>query len=325
MFAEAIEDILSNCCTPAVVRQIEHGDAGLALWSTFSSSGFLELLRGEDEGGAALPLNELFGIIVQFGRHAAPLPFAQSICARILVGPGTALPDGPLTLAPALLRDATGALHCPAVPYGTVADHVLAVDGERMVLIDARIAQRGISSAFGGQVTTLSWIDDRHMQTLDADVSAFEPMAATLHAALIAGALERVLELTLLYCIDRRQFGKLLGSFQVIQHQMSLMAEHVAAVRIAAEGAFEGGLQIPRLVTSAIAKARASEAAPLVANIAHAVHGAIGVTEEYDLQLYTRRLHEWRMAHGSESYWHAIVGQQLLASDQTFADFICGL
>ena len=50
--------------------------------------------------------------------------------------------------------------------------------------------------------------------------------------------------------------------------------------------------------------------------IAHAVHGAIGVTAEYDLQLYTRRLQEWRGDFGSQAYWHAQLGAALLASPQ---------
>ncbi|MNG36961.1 hypothetical protein D3C84_1241600 [compost metagenome] len=51
---------------------------------------------------------------------------------------------------------------------------------------------------------------------------------------------------------------------------------------------------------------------PLVASTAHALHGAIGVTEEFDLQLYSRRLHEWRMADGSEAYWNRVVGETML-------------
>ena len=49
-----------------------------------------------------------------------------------------------------------------------------------------------------------------------------------------------------------------------------------------------------------------------MASTAHALHGAIGVTEEFDLQLYSRRLHEWRMADGSEAYWNRIVGEAML-------------
>ena len=60
----------------------------------------------------------------------------------------------------------------------------------------------------------------------------------------------------------------------------------------------------------------------LVSSTAHALHGAIGVTAEYDLQLLTRRLHEWRMAHGSEAYWNLVVGQSVLASDLPLVDFV---
>jgi len=63
---------------------------------------------------------------------------------------------------------------------------------------------------------------------------------------------------------------------------------------------------------AAIAKARASEAALEVAALSHAIHGAIGFTAEYDLQLYTRRLHLWRQTAGAESYWHDQVGAATL-------------
>ncbi|WP_325342676.1 acyl-CoA dehydrogenase family protein [Xylophilus sp.] len=57
-------------------------------------------------------------------------------------------------------------------------------------------------------------------------------------ALLPAGALGQVLGLTLQYANDRSQFGRSIGKFQAIQHQLAEMAEHVAAVRIAAATAF---------------------------------------------------------------------------------------
>jgi alkylation response protein AidB-like acyl-CoA dehydrogenase len=53
------------------------------------------------------------------------------------------------------------------------------------------------------------------------------------------------------------------------------------------------------------------------------VHGGMGFTEEYDLQLYTRRLHEWRIAYGSEAFWNRELGTELLQKSDTRAiDFI---
>jgi alkylation response protein AidB-like acyl-CoA dehydrogenase len=146
--------------------------------------------------------------------------------------------------------------------------------------------------------------------------------AAALHAALLSGAMTRVFEMTLQYCNDRIQFGKTLGKFQAVQHQLSVMAEHVAAASIAAEAAFRTDAATPSLLAAAMAKSRTSEAAVLVASMAHALHGAIGIAEEYDLQLLTRRLHEWRMAHGSEAHWNALIGHSVLASDTSIADFV---
>jgi len=73
---------------------------------------------------------------------------------------------------------------------------------------------------------------------------------------------------------------------------------------------------------AALAKARTSDAAALVAPMAHAVHGAIGITAELDLQLYTRRLHEGRADYGAEGHWNRVVGRALLAADGGALDFM---
>ena len=131
---------------------------------------------------------------------------------------------------------------------------------------------------------------------------------ALITATLMAGAMQRVLEATLAYANDRAQFGKSIGKFQAVQQQLSVMAEQVFAARMAAEiGCASDGIA-PQPLRAAVAKARASEAAEKVVAIAHAVHGAIGVTAEFDLQLHTRRLQEWRGDFGSQAYWHAQLG-----------------
>ena len=322
MFAEAIEDILRDQCTPAVVRAIEAGGSPAALWEALADSGFLDLMLPEASGGAGLPLAELFSVLANFGRYAAPVPVAQAIAARALVAPGVVLPSGLLTLAPALRRDPGGATICALVPFGAIADHVLAADGEQLLLLSCAESQRVGPGIAHSQLATLLWRDDRGIERIAGAASALAPLAAALHAALLAGAMTRVFEMTLQYCNDRAQFGKSLGKFQAIQHQLSVMAELVAASSMAAESAFQEDGRVPRLLPAAMAKARASEAVVQVANTAHALHGAIGVTDEYDLQLLTRRLHEWRMAHGSELHWNRVIGEQVLAGSATLAEFV---
>lgn len=326
MFAEAIEDILKDQCTPAAVRAIEAGGSAEALWNAVTDAGFLELLAPEDLGGAMLPLTELFPILTVLGAHAMPVPLAQSIAARAVLAGRTAIPAGMLALAPALRRMEDGSLVCPLVPYGAIADHVLAQDGAHVLVLPGAVAARTPTGVHGSLVATMAWqANEANAATAGAVpvTGNLAELGAALHAALLAGAMRRVFDMTLQYANDRSQFGKSIGKFQAIQHQISVMAEHVAASLIAAEAAFQGDARMPAPLASAIAKSRTSEAAVLVASIAHAVHGAIGVTEEYDLQLLTRRLHEWRMAHGSEAHWNQVVGKRVLESDQDrIVDFI---
>ena len=321
MFAEAIEDILKDQCTPAVVRAIEAGGSPHTLWEAFEGNGFLELLAPEAKGGAGLSLPELFPVLCAFGRYTVPVPVAQTIVARALLASHT-LPRGMVTFAVALHPSAQGAICCPLTPYGMVADYVLARDGDALLLLPTALASRQSTGVQRSQVATLTWPDARSA-TRFSDAGAGLPLfAAALYAALLSGAMARVFEMTLQYCNDRVQFGKSLGKFQAVQHQLSVMAEHTAAASIAAEAAFRTGASAPSLLAAAIAKSRTSEAAALVASTAHALHGAIGVTEEYDLQLLTRRLHEWRMAHGSEACWNLVVGQSVLASNLPLVDFV---
>ena len=321
MFADAIEDILKDQCTPAAVRAIEAGGSPLKLWQALEGSGFLELLAPETDGGAGLALPDLFPILSSFGRFAVPLPVAQTIATRVLLA-SHAMPIGMVTLAAALRREESGALCCPLTPYGMLAEYVLAADDGALLLLPAASAKRQPTGVPCSLTATLTWPDERHAASVPGAGASLPAFAAALHAAMLSGAMNRVFEMTLQYCNDRVQFGKSLGKFQAVQHQLSIMAEHTTAASIAAEAAFRTDAPAPSLLAAAIAKSRTSEAAVLVASIAHALHGAIGVTEEYDLQLLTRRLHEWRMAHGSEAHWNLIVGQSVLASDLSLVDFV---
>lgn len=142
---------------------------------------------------------------------------------------------------------------------------------------------------------------------------------ALLPAAAISGAGDRVLDMTVAYAGERSQFGKPIGRQQAIQQQLAVMAEDCVAVRLAVALASEGELDPLRIAS---AKSVASAAAARISNTAHAVHGAIGISSEYDLQLYTRRLHEWRLQEGAESHWNRRIGQAMLASQSDALGFV---
>ncbi len=130
------------------------------------------------------------------------------------------------------------------------------------------------------------------------------------------------------YAGQRQQFGRPIGSFAVGQRlvQMSseaeagILATEVAARRFAEVGA-EAAFEV------AVAKAGAGRAASEVAAHAHQVHGAIGMTREYPLHHFTRRLWTWRQEWGSEARWSRVVGEQVTAAgaDALWARVATGL
>lgn len=330
MFTEAFEAILRGYCTPAQVRAIESGGTHFPLWNAIVDAGFLELMASEEVGGANLDLASVMPIFCALGAHAVPLPVGQAIVLRTLLPQGELPPLGIPTFAPALVHLPDGGLLAPLVPFGALADQVLGeMDGALWVL-DTNVARRDLPGLHRDATCNLHWnaaeLGKAGRRLYDtAPAGILHAWSAALHAALLAGALRRCFELTLQYGNDRVQFGKSIGKFQTVQHQLAVMAEHVSVARMAVAGAFTPGARCPSLLPAAVAKAAASEAVTVVAAIAHALHGAIGVTEEYDLQLFTRRLHVWRMAHGSETHWHRVVGQALLDGTDHCVDFVRAL
>lgn len=321
MFVEAIEDILRDACTPETVRELTANPRDGSLWDTIANAGFLDLMLPVERDGAGLTLAEMEELVELFGYYAAPLPFAQTIAARALVGPNLALPSGMIALAPVVQERPEGGWSCSHLLYGAAADYVLTRQDDHLLLLSSTTAQRSSPNLPGDLSVSLQW-PAAAGTALSGDANTLAPMAAALTAAHMAGSMRRVMEMTLEYCNTRVQFGRTLGKFQSIQHQLSVMAEHTLATSMAVTAAFHSDSAIPARIPAAMAKARAGEAAVIIANTAHALHGAIGVTEEYDLQLHTRLLHEGRLAYGSEKYWHRLVGEDFLAQTTTATQYV---
>ena len=117
-------------------------------------------------------------------------------------------------------------------------------------------------------------------------------IAAT--GAELVGLAERMLEMTLEYLRTRQQFGKPIGSFQALQHRavdLWIQGELAKAAVAAAERVLEDSSAAPvaRSLAASSAKARAAEAALTIGKQAIQLHGAIGMTDEYDLALYFNR------------------------------------
>src|SRR5690606_8762321 len=102
---------------------------------------------------------------------------------------------------------------------------------------------------------------------------------ALLRSQQMAGAMQRVLDMTITYALEREQFGRAIAKFQAIQQQIAEQAGQTASVAAAAEAAtLLASSHSPAPAPIAMAKIRASESAGQVCAIAHQVHGAMGFT-----------------------------------------------
>ncbi|MFY9326902.1 MAG: acyl-CoA dehydrogenase family protein [Georgfuchsia sp.] len=332
LLADALEEFLAGCCTPKRVREIEaepSGDVARALWNEVQDSGFADALIAETQGGAGLGLSDAALVAMACGRHAMPLPMALTLPVRAALASVVEVPSGPTTIAQQMhaIPD-TGPITCTAVPYGLAADWVLLSSPSADWLLPTVGAVRQPSGGQGSVAADIRWerMPENAVELPRTQGSAnWRATAAAFVAAQMAGAMERLLEMTISYANDRSQFGKPISKLQVIQHQISVMAEQTFATRTAALIGLSGtDVQVDPL-RAAIAKSRAGAAAVTVTASSHAVHGAIGVTEEFDLQLYTRRLHEWRGQYGGETYWHQVLGNALIDDTVPPLEFIMKL
>jgi len=322
---DEFERPLRALCTDDTLRAVEAGAPTDALWQAIDALGYTDALVAEAQGGAGLSLRELFALVFAAGKAGLGLPFGETAVARALLaaaGHGERRGAGPIAIAPGVPGDA-GSIVCRDVPGGALAQQVLASwQGEWLLL--SRERATATPGAWRPQASaTLQW------HTSDLAVVRFEAGAAdavalcnALHAAGMAGAMARVLELVTDYARDRKQFGRPIAQFQAVQQELSVLGEQAHSASLAARlGCSAAGVQ-PDPLLAATAKLRACEAARSVCAIAHAVCGAIGITEEHVLGLYTRRLHEWRAVPGTETQCARLLGEALLAQPDGLFDFV---
>ncbi|HMN79093.1 MAG TPA: acyl-CoA dehydrogenase family protein [Burkholderiaceae bacterium] len=156
-------------------------------------------------------------------------------------------------------------------------------------------------------------VDEAHGPT------ALRQRAALLRSAAMLGAMQRIHEMTVAYAGDRRQFGRSLSQFQVIQAYLAEMTAELAATQAMLEcclldpsdgpdAAAPDGAEVAAL------RIRAGLAAQRVATLGHQIHGAIGFTREYPLHLWSRRLWSWREEHGNDRWWRTRLGRQMIGS-----------
>ena len=121
-------------------------------------------------------------------------------------------------------------------------------------------------------------------------VDALHNLALLALSCELLGVMEKAQEMTFDYLRVRKQFGKLIGSFQALQHKAVDIYTRTEAVRslVYQIAANNDPYRIdPALAVAA--KAKASEDALFVTQACIQLHGAIGFTDEHDIGLYLKR------------------------------------
>jgi len=155
-------------------------------------------------------------------------------------------------------------------------------------------------------------------ELLGTEGAAAAAMARTLDVAAIClanemvGGAERLRESALDYALLRVQFGRQIGSFQVIKHKAADMLVDVelakSAAYCAAEAADEGDTELPALAS--LAKASASEAYMQTAIHTIQIHGGIGFTWDNDTHLWFKRAKSSEVFLGGPAYHRELLMQR---------------
>jgi len=331
LLSDTVGRVFGALATKELIESAEQGVWPEKLWGALEEGGLTLPLVSEAAGGAGGTWLDAHVVVRASGRHTAPVPLAETIIAGWLLSrAGLEVPFGPLTIAPVHAGEALtlarrgGALAVTGtatrVPWGRHAGHVVTVadvDGRPSI---ALIATSGARISEGANLAreprdTLTFDGATVLAAAASDVTAdtIRLYGAMARAAQMAGALDACLEQAVRYATERKQFGRPIGSFQVIQQNLAVLAGHVAASGIAAESAFRAADRGDARFEIAVAKIRVGEAAGVGAGIAHQTHGAIGFTYEHSLHFATRRLWSWRAEFGSESAWARELGSSVAA------------
>ena len=336
LLREQVLRFMTDACPLSVVRA-QNGGLPRELWQQAADLGWLALIVPEAYGGVGLKWIDLAVVLEESGRGLSPLPIvSQALAAaaisrsasadlkaewlpRIAEGEavfGVGLYDDPTWIDVEGVRLASGATLTGAKPFvsdAAAATHLLLATrtGEnlQLAIVDASdaslSAQPGIDRTKPFGTATLDGVAPRAAFPIAADDLAFltdcGAVAVTLEAI---GAAEAVLTLTTEYAKNRVQFDNPIGKYQGVKHRLADMFVDIESFKSLAYHAAcaidDAPDELPR--AASLAKAYASDAFARIGIDGVGLHGAIGFTAEYDVQLYLKRSKWVRSAFGDADY-----------------------
>lgn len=283
-FREAVRDVLAKEATPAVVRAAWEAPAGAlerGVWDSLDAMGALSLLVTEDDGGLGLDETFLVPILEEAGRVALPHPIVETaMVAAPLLGAGLGM----------VATDLGG----PIIPCAGDADRLLLRTTRGLVVVDGTLVALSPADTVDRARRAARTTFDRGGDLVTDDPGAIElalDRGALGTAAMLVGLAQAMLDMTVGYVSQRRQFGQPVGSFQAVKHHL---ADAALALEFARPAVWRAAWSVAhdeptRTRDVSMAKAMAGDAAELVGRKALQCHGAIGYTVEADLHLFLKR------------------------------------
>ena len=327
LLTEAARGALSRVKTVEAAREALDGGALPDLWPTAVEAGWTGLLVSEERGGAGLGAIDAMLVFAELGRVLAGVPLLGHLPASLLLdkaghGGAEALASGerraafvaakpPSAVAPDWTADPRSGLRrvpAPSIGDGTVSGDVgwvpdapgadafvvAGADG-RVSLVQAGDAQ--VEQVTGYDATrSLGHVrfDGAPAELLDLSPSAAATawyVAQGLIAAEAVGAIERALETSVGYAKERFTFGRAIGSYQAIKHELVEILRRLENARslmyYTGWAAADKPEELP--VAASAFRLVASEAYDHAARAQISVHGGIGATWEHDAPLFFRR------------------------------------
>lgn len=295
------------------------------LWATLRDLGLPLVGVDEARGGSGGTFADLAVVVRALAERAVGLPVGENALASWVLAHGRKVDgDDTTTLAFAVdgeYREDMAVLRIPAVPWLRRSGGVVVYrggDDASFIETGDGVEVDGAENLAGEPRDTLSVIG-----AVGTPLPFAPPMPevrgryTVLRAAAVAGAAEGAYRLTRDYVMQREQFGKPLSRIPAVA--AGLAAMKVALVQVDAAVDRAVGLHTTdattrrRLTAAAAAAVTAADTAAVCARTAHQLHGAMGVTREYPLHHYTKRLWAWPGEVGSETHSAEYLGAQALA------------
>jgi alkylation response protein AidB-like acyl-CoA dehydrogenase len=288
------------------VAAIEDTSLDPALWSAISALGLGGTLVPVSMGGLGMGLLTLTVVAETLGRYAVPAPVLANALATWLIAAAGSEAQQARWLGPLM----TGQLQAALAPAGeTFVERADSAD----VIVAAGSAGLSLVTVF--EVEPIDTLDrTRPLFEVTWDPAAAEPLAAVpgledrlqdalliLHAADALGAADAAHTRAIAYAGERKQFGRLIGSFQALKHQLADISVELEPARPLcwyAAHAWDTARPDGRRM-AALAKAHLGEIAVNCARVAVEAHGGIGYTWEYPVHLFLKRAMHDRSIYGS--------------------------